>query len=65
MLVFPLSLDVGRLLRWSQLFQQLADVGRAQGILAFTIDAPIFATPRPLYERELQGLVAFRAERRL
>jgi hypothetical protein len=63
MLVFPLAHDdlFGR----SQLLQQLADVARAQGIFAFTIDAPIFATPRPLYEREPHGLVAFRAGRGL
>jgi hypothetical protein len=55
----------GRLLGWSQLIQQLADFRRTQGVLAVTIDAPIFATPHSPYEREGQGPVAFRADRGL
>jgi hypothetical protein len=62
-LVFPLSHAVGRLFRWSQLLQQLADVARAQGVLAFAIDALIFAIPHPLYEREPHEVLAFRADR--
>jgi hypothetical protein len=62
MLVLPLSHDVGRLFRWSQLLEQLADVERVQGVLAFTIDALMFATPHPLYEREPHGVLAFRTD---
>lgn len=48
---------------WSQIIQQFADAARAQGILAFAIDAPIFAAPHALYDRKSHGLVTFGADR--
>ena len=42
--VSPLAHGCWRLFGWSQLFQQPADVGRVQRVLAFTIDATISAT---------------------
>ena len=47
------------------MIQQLADVGRVQGVLAVTIDAAIFAALHSPYEREPHGLVTFWADRGL
>ena len=62
-LVFPLTYHGGDLFWRSHILQQLADVGRAQGILTVAIDASIFATRDSLQKQELHGLVAFRADR--
>jgi hypothetical protein len=47
----------------SHILQQLADVGRAQGILTVAVDALIFATRHRLRQQKLQGLVALRTDR--
>ena len=55
--------DSGELFWRSHILQQLANVGRAQGILTVAVDALIFATRHRLREQKLQGLVAFRTGR--
>ena len=55
--------DSGELFWRSHILQQLADVGRAQGILTVAVDALIFATRHSLREQKLQGLVALRTDR--
>jgi len=47
----------------SHILHQLANVGRAQGILTIAVDALIFATRHSLREQKLQGLVALRTDR--
>src|SRR6267154_4607994 len=61
-LVCPNAKHLGGLFGWPQL-QQLADVRRAQRVLAFTIDALIFEAWHGLHEREPLGLAASRADR--
>jgi hypothetical protein len=49
-----------RAIQGAQVFQELADVARAKGIiLTSTIEALIFAAPHTPYERELMGLWHF------